>query len=135
MESFWPEDKLLPYSAIWTNDDHPIRCSARRPNYVPPPSSTRTPIVSDARNRIVQLMLQQDHPVCHHAVTEYVSPAAFFDFRNRDTESQMLRLSPFLRVKPGTHKGPILVIPFSQCRASGSVRKKSGLDVLGNFSS
>ena len=69
-ESLSSKDKLLPYSPVL--DEHAVLRSAGRLQYAPLPSSTRIPIVLDARNRIVQLLLQHYHAVCHHAGPEYV---------------------------------------------------------------
>ena len=69
-ESLSSKDKLLPYSPVL--DEHAVLRSAGRLQYAPLPPSTRNPIVLDARNRIVQLLLQHYHAVCHHAGPEYV---------------------------------------------------------------
>ena len=69
-ESLSSKDKLLPYSPVL--DEHAVLRSAGRLQYALLPSSTRNPMVFDARNRIVQLLLQHYHAVCHHAGPEYV---------------------------------------------------------------
>ena len=65
-----PQDKLLPYNPVL--DDQGILRSADRLKYAPLPESTRLPIIPDAKNPIVKLLVEHSHAVCHHAGPEYV---------------------------------------------------------------
>ena len=75
-ESLSSKDKLSSYRPRPVLDEHAVLHSAGRLQYAPLPSSTRIPIVLDARNRSIVQLLLQHHAVCHHAGPEYVK--AFF---------------------------------------------------------
>ena len=66
-----PQDKLLPYNPVL--DDQGILRSASRLKYAPLPESTRLPIILDAKNPLVKLLVEHSHAVCHHAGPEYVN--------------------------------------------------------------
>ena len=65
-----PQDKLLPYNPVL--DDQGTLRSAGRLKYAPLPESTRLPIILDAKNRLVKLLVEHSHAVCQHAGPEYV---------------------------------------------------------------
>ena len=65
-----PQNKLLPYNPVL--DDQGILRSAGRLKYAPLPESTRLPIILDAKNPLVKLLVEHSHAVCHHAGPEYV---------------------------------------------------------------
>ena len=65
-----PQDKLLPYNPVL--DDQGILRSACRLKYAPLPESTRLPIILDAKNPLVKLLVEHSHAVSHHAGPEYV---------------------------------------------------------------
>ena len=64
-------DKFLPYSSV-LNDQGILR-SATRLKYAPLPESTRLPIILDAKNPLVKLLVEHSHAVCHHAGPQYVN--------------------------------------------------------------
>ena len=65
-----PQDKLLPYNPVL--DDQGILRYAGRLKYAPLPESTRLPIILDAKNPLVNLLVEHSHAVCHHACPENV---------------------------------------------------------------
>ena len=65
-----PQDKLLPYNPVL--DDQGILRSAGRLKCASLPESTRLPIILDAKNPLVKLLVQHSHAACRNAGPDYV---------------------------------------------------------------